>query len=101
MDLRRSGNFCVYCRVLAKGKLATEAVESPALALEGIDNVHGSDRLALGVFGVGDGIPDDVFQEDLEHTSGLLVDEAGDALHAATTSKATDGRLGDALDVIT
>ena len=82
------------------GKLATEAVESAALALEGIDHVHGSDSLALGVLGVGDGIPDDVLQENLEHTTGLFVDEAGDALHAATTSKATDGRLGDALDVI-
>ena len=81
--------------------LATEAVESAALALEGVDDVHGSDRLALGMLGVGDGIPDDVLQENLEHASGLLVDEAGDALDAATTSKATDGRLGDALDVIT
>ena len=71
------------------------------MALEGIDNVHGSDGLALGVLGVGDGIPDDVLEENLEHASGLLVDEAGDALHAATTSKATDGRLGDALDVVT
>ena len=85
----------------ADGKLATEAVESAALALEGIDNVHGGDRLALGVLGVGDGIPDDVLEEYLEHTSGFLVYEAGDALHAAATSEATDGRLGDTLDVIT
>ena len=82
-------------------QLTTESVEGAALAFQGIHHVHGSDRLALGVLGVGDGITDDVLQEYLEHTTGLFVDEAGDALHAATTSKTTDGRLGDALDVIT
>jgi hypothetical protein len=41
-----------------------------------------------------------VLKEDLEHTAGLLVDEARDTLHTATTSEATDGGLGDALDVV-
>ena len=36
----------------------------------------------------------------LEHAPGLLVDQAGDALHAATARQAADGRLGDALDVV-
>ena len=90
----------VFQAVCSVDRLTTEAVESAALALEGVDNVHGSDRLALGVLGVGDSIPDDVLQEHLEHTSGLLVDEARNALHAATTSKTADGGLGDALDVI-
>eukprot|EP00578_Thalassiosira_sp_NH16_P014433 CAMPEP_0181116920 /NCGR_PEP_ID=MMETSP1071-20121207/22213_1 /TAXON_ID=35127 /ORGANISM="Thalassiosira sp., Strain NH16" /LENGTH=65 /DNA_ID=CAMNT_0023201207 /DNA_START=481 /DNA_END=678 /DNA_ORIENTATION=+ len=49
---------------------------------------------------VGDGVTDDVLEEDLEDAAGLLVDETGDALHAAATGKATDGGLGDALDVI-
>jgi DNA-binding MurR/RpiR family transcriptional regulator len=41
-----------------------------------------------------------VLKEDLEHTAGLLVDEARDTLHTATTSEAADGGLGDALDVV-
>ncbi|XBH76261.1 hypothetical protein VPH35_102934 [Triticum aestivum] len=80
--------------------LAAEAVEGAALALEGVDDVHGGDGLAAGVLGVGDGVADDVLQEDLEHAAGLLVDEPRDALHAAPASQTTDGRLGDALDVV-
>ena len=40
------------------------------------------------------------FEEDLEHAAGLLVDEARDALDAATACEAADGGLGDALDVV-
>ena len=32
-----------------------------------------------------------VFKEDLENTTGLLVDETGDTLHTTTTSETTDG----------
>ena len=81
--------------------LTAKSVQGAALTLECVDHVHGRDGLALGVLGVGDGIPDDVLEEYLEHTSGFLVYEAGDALHAAATSEATDGRFGDALDVVT
>ena len=80
--------------------LAAEAVQGAALALEGVDDIHGGDGLALGVLGVGDGVTDDVLQEHLENTAGLLVDETADALHATTASQATDGRLSDPLDVI-
>merc|ERR1712071_673350 len=69
-------------------------------ALEGIDDVHSSDRLPLGVLGVGDGIADDILQEDLQHAPGLLVDEARDSLDASSPRKATDCRLRDALDVV-
>ncbi|KFU99742.1 hypothetical protein N340_06166, partial [Tauraco erythrolophus] len=80
--------------------LTAEAVESASLALKGVDHVHGSHRLPLGVLGVGDGVTDHVLQEDLQHAARLLVDEPRDALHAATPSQAADGRLGDALDVV-
>jgi hypothetical protein len=53
------------------------------------------------VLGVGNGVTDDILEEDLEHTTSLLVDETGDTLDAATTSETTDGGLGDALDVVT
>ena len=49
---------------------------------------------------VGDGVADDVLEEDLEDAAGLLIDETGDTLDTATTGEATDGGLGDALDVI-
>jgi hypothetical protein len=80
--------------------LAAESVERASLALESVDDVHGGDGLSLGVLRVRDGVADDVLEEDLEHAAGLLVDEPRDALHAATASEATDGRLGDALDVV-
>ena len=44
---------------------ASEAVESPALPLEGVHHVHGSHGLPLGVLGVGHGVTDDILQEDL------------------------------------
>lgn len=80
--------------------LTAESVQGASLPLEGIDNIHGGDSLPLGVFSVGDGIPDDVLQENLEDTAGLLVDEARDTLDTSTTSQTPDGGLGDALDVI-
>jgi hypothetical protein len=52
------------------GLLVAEAVEGAALELEGGDHVHGGDGLPLGVLGVGDGVPDHVLQEDLEHAAG-------------------------------
>lgn len=80
--------------------LATEAIEGTALALERVDHVHGGDGLALGVLRVGDGVADHVLQEHLQHTAGLLVDEAGDALHSSAPGQAADGGLSDALDVV-
>ena len=83
-----------------RGRLASETVESAALALEGVDDVHGGDGLAAGVLGVGDGVTDDVLEEDLEDTAGLFIDHAGDALDTTTASQTADGGLGDALDVV-
>merc|ERR1712216_536840 len=82
------------------GGLAAEAIQGAALALEGVHDVHGGHGLPAGVLSVGDGVTDDVLKEDLEDTAGLLVDEPGDALDATTASKAADGGLGDALDVV-
>jgi len=81
-------------------KLTAESVQGASLPLEGVDNVHGGDGLPLGVFGVGDSVPDDVLEEHLQDASGLLVDEARDTLDTATAGQTPDGGLGDALDVI-
>ena len=80
--------------------LTSESIEGTSLPLEGIDNVHGGYGLPLGVLGVGDGIPDDILKEDLEDTTGLLVDESGDTLDSSSPRQPPDGGLGDALDVV-
>jgi hypothetical protein len=91
-----------YKAHLTAGKgSTTKTIESPSLTLQGIDNVHGRDSLATGMFRVGHGIPDDILEEDLEDAAGFLVDQSADALHSTAASEATDRRLGDALDVIT
>ena len=41
-----------------------------------------------------------IFEEDLENTTSLFVDETGDTFHTTTTSEAANGRLCDTLDVV-
>ena len=81
--------------------LTSETVKGLALALEGVDDVHGRHSLAAGVLGVGDRVTDDVLEENLEDTTGLFVDETRDALDTTTTGETTDSGLGDSLDVVT
>ena len=83
-----------------RGRLAAEAVERAALALERVDDVHGGDGLAARVLGVGDGVTDDGLEEALENSAGLLVDESGDSLDSSAAGETADGRLGDSLDVV-
>ena len=47
------------------------------------------------MLGVRDGVTNDVLEEDLQDTAGLLIDEARDTLDTTTTGKTTNGRLGD------
>jgi hypothetical protein len=97
----------VECRPKSLG---TETVQSSALSLERVDDVERGDGLALGVLGVGDRVTDDVLElegqnvqcqtsdqayEDLQDTTGLLVDEARDTLDTSTTGETTDRGLGD------
>ena len=89
MNLLRSASF-----------LSTEAVQSAALAFESVNHIHGCDSLALGVLRVRNGVTDNVFQENLENAAGLFVDQTRDSFDTTSTGEATDGRLGDTLDVI-
>ena len=45
--------------------LSTETVQGATLSLESVDDVHGGDRLPLGVFGVGNSVTDNVLEEHL------------------------------------
>ncbi len=88
------------CYEVATDNLSAETVEGLSLTLEGVDNIHSDDSLTASMLGVSDRVTDDVLKEDLEHTTGLLVDETGDTLDATTTSETADSGLGDTLDVI-
>ncbi len=80
--------------------LAAETVQSATLALESVNNIHSSNSLPARMLCIRHSIADHVLEEDLEHRSRLLIDEAGDTLHTATTSETADSGLGDALDVV-
>jgi hypothetical protein len=80
--------------------LTSETVQGASLSLQSIDDIHSSDSLSLGVLGVRDGISDDILKEDLENTTGLLIDQTRQSLDTTTTSQSSDGRLSDTLDVI-
>ena len=57
-------------------------------------------RLLARVLGVRRAGAHHVLDVRLQHAAHLLVDLAGDALHAATASHAADGAAGDAADVV-
>ena len=99
LALKRAGCW-LSMRQSGRESLASKSIEGASLPLEGIDNIHGGDSLPLGVFGVSDGIPDDVLKEDLEDSTGLLIDETRDTLDSSTASQTPDGGLGDSLDVV-
>ena len=65
----RQHHFCEF-PVLQLGRLAAEAVQGPALPLQGIHHVKGCDSLAPGVLCVGDCIPDNILQEHLQRWQG-------------------------------
>merc|ERR1719180_162033 len=88
-----------YAEVHKRG-LASKAIEGTALPLQGIHNIHCSDSLPLGMLGVGDRITDNILQEDLQDTPGLLIDETRDPLHSPPPSQSPNSRLGDTLDVV-
>ena len=78
----------------------SETVEGPALSLQSVHDVHGSDSLPPGVLRVCDGVTDHIFKEVTEHAPDLLVDVARDTLDATSSRKPPDGRLRDTLDIL-
>merc|ERR1712098_234809 len=80
---------------------ATKTVESATLTLESVYDIHGSHSLSFGMFRVSHSISDHILQKNLENTTSFFINEARDPLDAPSSRQAPDGRLGDALDVIT
>ena len=71
------------------------------MALQSVDDIHGGDRLPLGVFGVSDSVSNDILQEDFEDAAAFLVNEPRDAFHATAPCEPTDSWFRNSLDVIT
>ena len=70
-------------------------MQGAALACDRVHHVHVDHCLAVGVRSVGHSVTDHVLDEHLEHTAGLIVHEAGNALRATAPSQAAVGMLGD------
>lgn len=81
--------------------LTTESVEGSALSLQGVDNVHCGDGLALGMLGICDCVSDNVLKENFENATSFLVYQSRNTFHTASTSQTTNSWLGDSLDVVT
>ena len=69
---------------LERSFLTSKSVQGTSLPLEGIDDIHSGDSLPLGVFSVGDSIPDNILKENLKNTTGLLIDQTRDTLDSST-----------------
>lgn len=54
---------------------ARTSVECSSTALESIDNIESGDSLSLGVFGIGDGVTNNTFQELFEDSTSFLIDQ--------------------------
>merc|ERR1719295_1694128 len=83
-----------------KVQLSSEAIEGPALPLQGIHHVHGGHSLPLRMLSVGHSVTDDILQEDLQNTPGLFIDETTDPLDTTPSCKSPNCRLSNALDVV-
>lgn len=94
------GSFVLCLWQALTNTLASEAVERPSLSFQGVDHVHGGDCLPVRVLCVDDCFADHVLEEQPQHATGLVVDLPRDALHSAASSQASDGRLGNSLNVV-
>lgn len=73
-------NLLKITRLLDKKKqsddnLCPEAIEGATLPFQGVDYIERSDGFSLGMFGICNRIPDDIFQEDLEHPTSFFVNQ--------------------------
>ena len=81
-----------------RSQSVTETVESSTLSLEGVDDIHSGDSFSSGVFGVSDGISDNLFEERSENSSGVIIDERGDSLDTTSSTESSDSWFGDTVN---
>ena len=82
--------------------LAAKAVESAPLPFQGMYDIEARHRLATAVFGIHDGITNDILKEDLEATIGIkqirsavqnqVIACSNPAVHTLHASPRTRGR---------
>ena len=53
------------------------------------------------MFSICNSITNNVFKENLEDTTGFFINQTRDTLDTTTTSKTTNSRLGNTLNIIT
>jgi hypothetical protein len=95
ITLTVSSTILLTILILTIKKSSSKSIKSASLSLEGMDDIKSSDSLSPGVFSVGDSITDNVLKEDLEYSSGLLVDQSRETLDSSSSRQSFDGRLGD------
>ena len=94
-------NTFIFIILIRLGRLSTKAIESSALSLKSIDDVHSSNSLSSSMLSVGYSITNDVFEEDLQDTTSFFVDKSRDTFNSSSSGETSDSRLSDTLDVIT
>jgi hypothetical protein len=80
--------------------LTSESVKGLSLSLKSVHDIHGSDSLSASVLSVGHSVSDDVLEEHLQDSAGLLVDQARDSLDSTSASQTANSGLSDSLDVV-
>ena len=81
--------------------LTTETIQCLALSLQSINHIHCSHCLTTCMFCISYRITNNIFKKHLEYTTSLFINKTTDTLYTATTSKTTNGRLCNTLDIIT
>lgn len=91
---------CIQETNKSNSKSTAESVKGPSLPLESIHNIHRRDGLPPGVLSIGDGITNDILEEDLENATSLFINEAADPLNSASPRQTPNCRLSYALYVV-
>jgi len=78
---------------------ASKTVEGASLALERVDDIHGSDGRAASMLGVGDSVANDILKKYFQNTASLFVDKSRETLDTTAASQTADCGFGDTLDV--
>ncbi|VUZ38933.1 unnamed protein product [Hymenolepis diminuta] len=70
------------------------------MLLQGIDDIHSSDSLSLGVLSISGDVTNKILEENLQNTMGFFVDETGDTLYTTMSSKTSKSRLVNSSNII-